>query len=194
MESTCGSNGGTICSSPKLKSYWANDLKRKSVQTMPTFPYKGIDKKYLAGYAETTHACSHPPGKVSLCVTVGVRLHVRTCEATVVPDLENDWTDRAQTWYINGDQLVRWHAKVNWDLCTLHVRTCRVTVTDLENGWTDCAQIWYTVRDRLVGCRAQVSCRYPAAISHVQGPLSCSLRWYPKGVILVLLLTHYYLL
>ena len=40
------------------------------------------------------------PGNVYLCVTVGVRLHVRTSKATIVPDLENGWTDRAQTWYI----------------------------------------------------------------------------------------------
>ena len=27
----------------------------------------------------------HPPGNASLCVTVGVRLHVRTCKASNVP-------------------------------------------------------------------------------------------------------------
>ena len=38
-----------------------------------------------------------------------------------VPDLENGWTDRAQTWYIDKekDRLVGWRGKVNWDLpCT----------------------------------------------------------------------------
>ena len=48
-----------------------------------------------------------------------VLLLVRTCQATVAPDLENGWTDRAQTWYIDGDRLVWWRANVNWDLhCT----------------------------------------------------------------------------
>ena len=64
------------------------------------------------------HVGTHPAMYVS-CVTVGVRLHVRTCKATVVPDLENGWTDRAQIWYIDGDQLAWWRAKVHWDLlCT----------------------------------------------------------------------------
>ena len=63
------------------------------------------------------HVGTHPA--IHLCVTVGVRLQVRTCKATVVQDLENDWTDRAQTWYIDGDRLVEWRAKVIWDLpCT----------------------------------------------------------------------------
>ena len=30
-------------------------------------------------------------------------------------DLENGWTDHAQTWCIDGDRLVGWRAKVNWD-------------------------------------------------------------------------------
>ena len=60
------------------------------------------------------HVGTHPA--MYLCVTVGVRLYVRTCKATVVPDLKNSWTDRAQTWYIEGEQLVGWRAKVNWDL------------------------------------------------------------------------------
>ena len=38
---------------------------------------------YLADYAETSHACRHPPGNASLCVTVGIQLHVRTCKATM---------------------------------------------------------------------------------------------------------------
>ena len=38
------------------------------------------------------HAGTHPAaGNVSLCVTVGVPLHVRACKATIVPDLENGW-------------------------------------------------------------------------------------------------------
>ena len=36
---------------------------------------------------------------------------------------------------------------------TLHVHTCRVTVSDIKNGCADNVQIWYTDRDRLVGCR-----------------------------------------
>ena len=59
---------------------------------------------YLADYAETSHKCSHPPGNVSLRATVGVpgataRAHV---QGNDVPDVENGWTDRAQTWYIEG--------------------------------------------------------------------------------------------
>ena len=74
---------------------------------------------YLADYAETSQGCWHAPGNVSLCVTVGVGMHVRTSKATVVPDLENGWIDRAQTWYIDGDRLEVWRAKVNWELlCT----------------------------------------------------------------------------
>ena len=30
------------------------------------------------------HVSTHPPGNVSLCVTVGVRLHVRTCGETTI--------------------------------------------------------------------------------------------------------------
>ena len=63
---------------------------------------------------------------------------------------------------------------------TLHVRKYSVTVPYLENGWTECAQIWCTVRDRLAGCHAQVSWRYPVAVSHAQGPLSRSVRWSPQ--------------
>ena len=44
---------------------------------------------YWAEYAETSHACRHPSGDVVPCVTAGVLLHVRTCKATVVLDLEN---------------------------------------------------------------------------------------------------------
>ena len=136
---------------------------------------------------KTSHTCRHPPGNASLCGTVGVRLHERTCKASNVPrtcnvpDIENGWTNCAQTWYIDGDQLVGTRVAYKSKLGpTLHVRTCRVTVPDLKNGWTDCAQTWYTVRDRLVGCRAQVNWKYPGAISHVQGSLSRSLRWSPQ--------------
>ena len=67
----------------------------------------------MADYAETSimHVGTHPA--IYICATVGMRLHVRTCKAMVVPDLENGWTDRAQTFYIDGDQLVGWRAKVN---------------------------------------------------------------------------------
>ena len=85
-----------------------------------------------------------------------------------VPDLENGWTNRAQTWHTDGDRLVGWRAKVNWEVSTVHVRTCRVTAPDLKNGWTDCAQIWHTDRDQLVGCR-EGQLRAPHAVSHVQG-------------------------
>ena len=84
----------------------------EGVSVMYQLQYLG---NYLADYAETLQACRHPPGNVSLCVTIGVRLHVRTCKATVVSDLENGWTDRAQTLYIDEDRLVKWRAKVNWD-------------------------------------------------------------------------------
>ena len=44
------------------------------------------------------------------------RAHV---QGNDVPDLENSWTDRAQTWYIDRDRLVGWRGKVNSDLpCT----------------------------------------------------------------------------
>ena len=39
------------------------------------------------------------------------RAHVQVND---VPDLENGWTDCAQTWYIDGDQLVGGRAQVNW--------------------------------------------------------------------------------
>ena len=38
---------------------------------------------YLADYAETSHARRRTPGNVFQCATVGVRLHVRTCNATM---------------------------------------------------------------------------------------------------------------
>ena len=137
----------------------------------------------MPDYAETSHAWRHPPGNVFLCVTVGVRLHARMCKATVVSDLENGWTGRAQTWYIHRDQLVGWCGKVNWDLPCTCAHMFRVTVPDLENGWTDCVQIWYTV----VPCT--VSWRYPIAISHVQGPLSRTLRWSPQKAFCWFLIT-----
>ena len=56
--------------------------------------------------AETAHAFRHPPGNVFLCVTVGALLHVRACKAMVVPDLKNGWTNCAQIWYTDRDQLL----------------------------------------------------------------------------------------
>ena len=113
---------------------------------------------------------------------------MRTCNATVVPDLENSWTDRPQTWYIYGDRLVGWSVKVNWDLPlgpTLHVRTCTVTVLDLKNGWTDCTQIWYTDRDQLVGCRKSQLETPPRSFAHAELNLSLARLPPPKSVLLV---------
>ena len=53
-----------------------------------------------------------------ICLSWGAtaRAHV---QGNDVPDLENGWTDRAQTWYADRDRLVGWRGKVNWDLlCT----------------------------------------------------------------------------
>ena len=132
--------------------------------------------------------CRHPPGNVSMCHSWGAtaRAHV---QGNDVPDLENSWTDCAQTWYIDGDQLVGWRTKVNWDLpCTCS--TCRMTVPDLKNGWTDCAQIWYTDRDQLVGCR-ESQLKAPSR-SSARGELNLLLARLspPKGVLLVYYVVH----
>ena len=140
---------------------------------------------YWADYAETSHACGHPPGNASLCVTVGVRLHVRTCKATMFQISRTAGPIALKVGILMGSvSRGAYKSKLG---PTLHVRTCRVTALDLKNGWTDWAQLWYTVRDRLVGCRAQVNWRYPGAISHVQGSLSRSLRWSPQKALYWLL-------
>ena len=45
-----------------------------------------------------------------MCLSWGAtaRAHV---QGNDVQDLENGWTDRAQTWYIDRDRLVGWHGK-----------------------------------------------------------------------------------
>ena len=48
-----------------------------------------IITSYLTYCAQTSDACRHPIGNAYPCVTVGMLLHVRTCKATVVLDLEN---------------------------------------------------------------------------------------------------------
>ena len=144
---------------------------------------------FWADCAETLHVGRHPLGpRQCIFVSHSWRAPARVHVQGSTPDLENGWTDCAQIWYRVGDRLVGCRAKVSLDpVCTCARAECCFQISGMAGPIAFKLGTPPASSDRLEGCFAPARWKYPLALAHVQGSLSRSLVFRPKGVLLVIL-------